>query len=324
MSKVPTPLSDEELAVLAAAHADERLAAVRDGFARGWAFTAIKMTGGPDSQARGKRPIQTGWSEAPFPFAEEAIEWARAGNIGVRTGAISGVIVVDVDAPELPAGIDLPETVTARTGGGGWHFYFAHPNVNIGNRARLIDAEGRELPIDIRGKGGQVIYPGSVHGRTGAPYRWVEGCSPIDVPLAPFPESIHRMMTQRKRLPVPPDGAAPTPRQRSTPFAGSSHYGRAALKAECARVAATTEGSRNDRLNRSSFALGQLIAGGELNPAEAERSLADAAAACGLSESEAIPTIASGIVAGSNHPRTAPPPAARGWRRIVIGGQANV
>lgn len=320
MSDHSSSITDRELAALAAAHAEERIAAVRDGFNRGWAFTRIKMTG----ENRGKRPINTGWSEAPKPFEDDVLEWARIGNVGLRTGPISGVVVVDVDAPELPAGIDLPLTVTARTGGGGWHFYFLYPTYGIGNKARLIDADGRTLPIDIRGTGGQVIFPGSVHGRTGVPYTWVEGRSPADVPLAPFPSSILKMMVQRKRRPETPEGGAPAPRPRSTPSAGTSAYGRAALKAECSRVAATPEGARNSNLNIAAFNAGTLIGGGALDRAEAERALMDAAAACGLSESEAMPTIKSGIVAGSNHPRTTPPPATRGWRRIVIGGRTNV
>lgn len=87
---------------------------------------------------------------------------------------------------------------------------------------------------------------------------------------------------------------------------GTAAYVRAAVDAECGAVASTPEGGRNARLNAASFALGQLIGGGVLDRAEAERSLKDAARACGLPDSEAVRTIRSGIGAGIREPRGVP------------------
>jgi len=90
----------------------------------------------------------------------------------------------------------------------------------------------------------------------------------------------------------------------------TSRYGQSALEGECDRVAASSEGYRNTQLNRSAFAIGQLILGGEVDRSSAERSLFEAACRCGLDsdpacgESGVRATIQSGIEAGMRQPRT--------------------
>lgn len=85
-------------------------------------------------------------------------------NIGVVTGAISGIVVIDVEKDGSVEG--LPITATAKTGGGGWHFYYKHPNRPIGNSARKI------APLtDVRGDGGYVVLPPSIHA-SGNSYEW--------------------------------------------------------------------------------------------------------------------------------------------------------
>lgn len=85
-------------------------------------------------------------------------------NIGAVTGAISGIVVIDVDKGGSTEG--LPATVTVQTGGGGWHLYYKHPEQVIGTNARKI------APLtDIRGDGGYVVLPPSVHA-SGNAYQW--------------------------------------------------------------------------------------------------------------------------------------------------------
>lgn len=105
--------------------------------------------------------------------------WPQA-NIGLLTGAVSGVIVLDIDprhggdktieALQKQFG-DLPLTWSVKTGGGGWHLYFKHPGGRIGNSAGKI-GEG----IDLRGDGGYIVFPPS---RTAdKPHRWTKGNAP--------------------------------------------------------------------------------------------------------------------------------------------------
>ena len=114
--------------------------------------------------------------------------WPRAG-VGVVTGRVSGLVVLDVD-PAHGGGASLarleaahgplPATVACRTGGGGRHLYFAHPGGVVRNRAGL--AQG----LDLRGDGGYVVAPPSLH-PSGGRYRWEPGRSPWELEPAPLP-----------------------------------------------------------------------------------------------------------------------------------------
>jgi hypothetical protein len=75
------------------------------------------------------------------------------------------------------------------------------------------------------------------------------------------------------------------------------------LQREIDKLLATAEGNRNTQLNKSAYALGQLIATGSLNRSIVEARLFDSAQAIGLGEREAIATIRSGLDAGMRVPR---------------------
>jgi hypothetical protein len=86
-------------------------------------------------------------------------------------------------------------------------------------------------------------------------------------------------------------------------------YGKAALEHEIAALASTLKGGRNAALNRASFSLHQLVAGGELDGAEVRNRLFAAATANGLMDDpedgpqSVARTIASGARAGLQLPR---------------------
>ena len=99
-------------------------------------------------------------------------------NIGIATGEASGgLIVIDVDVDpdkgedgmerlrtwEITNG-DLPETVCAETGRGGMHLLFKSDQP-IGCSVNA------DYGIDIRGDGGYIVAPPSVH-PNGRPYAW--------------------------------------------------------------------------------------------------------------------------------------------------------
>jgi hypothetical protein len=120
----------------------------------------------PDEQHDGKVPI-IAWKEYQhrLPTDDELCRWFdHDSNIAVICGAISGVVVVDADSPDALQWIRrrLPytpwQTKTAR----GFHLWYRHPGIRVGNRARLDTSDGK-LAIDVRGDGGYVIAPGSIH-----------------------------------------------------------------------------------------------------------------------------------------------------------------
>jgi len=104
-------------------------------------------------------------------------EWWEAhpnANIGMPTGATSGWVVLDVDKGNggFASLAALPEGkldgLLVHTGGGGYHVYFKHPGFEIKNKTRLNGLDG----IDVRGDGGYVVVPPSIHPDTGKPYKW--------------------------------------------------------------------------------------------------------------------------------------------------------
>ena len=254
--------------------------------------------------SRGKKPL-INWDEfqGRKPTEAEAQEWRDRwpdANYGIVTGAISGIVVLDIDDMDaarewIEANGGLLRTPCVRTAKGE-HYYFKHPGRETKNGTRI------SLMCDFRGDGGYVIAPGSVHD-TGVLYEWI--VSPEEAEYAPLPAWIEEALYREKPEPRRLDVAAVHPRNGSTP------YGRKALDDECSAVQTAAEGARNDTLNRAAFSLGQLAAGGELQRIEAETALQQAARACGLPDTEARNTIRSGLDAGAKQPRTAPEDADR-------------
>ncbi|MCA9320468.1 MAG: bifunctional DNA primase/polymerase [Planctomycetes bacterium] len=237
----------------------------------------------------GKKPAINEWQKLGVPAVDTALKWAAAGNIGLCAGQ-SGLLILDCDPRHggSPDDLQLPKTVSVETGGGGWHFYFTMPRPPLGNSSGALPPGW-----DVRGVGGQVVFPGSVHPETGQEYRWSR--SPDDCEIAELPPEILSLIREKKHK------AAPV---RTSIFAGACRaYGKTALTQECLTVAHAPEGERNNTLNRAAFALGQIVATGELDRETVENDLLTAANVCGLPVGEAQRTIESGLSAGLKSPR---------------------
>lgn len=186
----------------------------------------------------------------------------------------------------LAAQEPLPPGRTIRTGSGGRHFYFAHPGQTVRNDA------GRRLGagLDVRGDGGYVIAPPSIHvsgGRYSVAGRGGE--------LPELPGWLLGLL--RKEEPAP----RPTP--AGLPVEHGDKWARAAANGELQELRHASPGLRNSTLNRVSFKLGQIIGAGLLDQSEIEQSLVDAGLAVGLPEREAVRTVRSGLSAGVELPR---------------------
>ena len=81
------------------------------------------------------------------------------------------------------------------------------------------------------------------------------------------------------------------------------YYGRAALQKEIEILRNTEKGGRNVQLNKSCFALGQLIAAGVLDRSAAYAALYAAAMDIGLPEDEIERTLNKSLAAGEKEPR---------------------
>lgn len=134
---------------------------------------------GPD-----KKPL-VAWKEfqTRIPTIEEVTAWwtkCPTANIGMPTGKLSGISVVDIDPRHggvVPEGMPNMTTII-KTGGGGWHYYFTH----VDGVKNSSDENGTGFPgVDIRGEGGYVVVPPSHHA-SGNDYEVV-----VEMDLIPFP-----------------------------------------------------------------------------------------------------------------------------------------
>lgn len=100
--------------------------------------------------------------------------------------------------------------------------------------------------------------------------------------------------------------AAELRRLHASASVAGTPYARAALQQELNALSNAPVGARNNQLNRSAFALGQLIGTHALDRQEVEAALTLLARSLGLPDTEAHNTIQSGLNSGIAQPRTIP------------------
>lgn len=166
---------------------------------RGWAVLPLA--------AKDKRPLGNlvphGWKDATTDEGAIGRWWQcePMGNLGIRTGAGTGLVVLDIDPRnggtenlrelEQQHG-ELPCTVMSLTGGGGTHIFFQHPGGVLKSK---ILAPG----VEVKADGGYVVAPPSIH-PSGEVYCWEASSHPDDVILAQLPEWLLHLMS-RERTP---------------------------------------------------------------------------------------------------------------------------
>ena len=129
-------------------------------------------------------------------------------NVGIATGKVSAIVVLDVDpknggnaslaALEAQYG-KLPDTWTVKTGGGGRHFYFAYPSFDVPSSHSSIGAG-----LDFQSDGSLVVASPSLHA-SGARYEFVKNFEPESFPIAPTPRWLEELALNAKSVRVNSD-----------------------------------------------------------------------------------------------------------------------
>ena len=243
----------------------------------------------------GKRPlVEHGFHEATAAARQVASWWRRwpAANIGVPTGAASGVEVVDVDRRTTSSGFAAFDRAQKAGLAGGWSALVRTPSG--GMHAYYPDEPGRpqrswqvaRAHLDFRGTGGYVIVP------------------PSTIPVAEHLLGTYELISGPQSTPGPIDALAlrdfltPRPEHPFRPDGGS--------RAQDARrltvwVAALREGERNRGLFWAACRLAET--GAPL--VSALDMLGPAAEHAGLPPSEVFTTIRSAYrTVGATSPRT--------------------
>jgi len=245
-----------------------------------------------------ERRITRGWSTTPY-------------NVGIACGP-SRLVVVDLDTPKpgdtppgewdrpgirtgadvlaalaVEAGQPYPgDTYTVSTPSGGTHLYFTAPaGADFRNTAGSLGPL-----VDTRAGGGYVVAAGSEANGRGYVVQ-------VDGPAAELPGWL---VDRLRPAELPPQQAV----QVTVPGGRAGAYLRAAIEAEIARVTGSPARGHNTALYRAAIALGQLVAGGDLDERDVTAWLTEAAASVGQRPGEAARTIASGLQAGARRPRS--------------------
>ena len=161
-----------------------------------------------------KRPPMVGWQTAATSNPTTIRTWFEGQfkdcGLGIATGEFRDryLIVIDIDDRPEFSGSDtlndleqlhgkLPETVEVITGSGGRHIYFL-TDAPIRN-----EASGRlGVGIDVRGIGGQVLAPPTIH-PNGKRYEWIEGKSIANTPPADMPLWMVLILTEKAEPTTP-------------------------------------------------------------------------------------------------------------------------
>ncbi len=220
--------------------------------------------------AGGKTPLTGhGFKEATTDPEQVRRWWASRpnANIGIAAGKTAGgafLTVVDLDKkPEK--GVNgfatlyewqkengvLPATLTAKTGGGGYHYYFIS-HEPFKNGANIL---GENSGVDIRSEGGYVVAPPSIH-KSGARYEWDGG---FDAARIADGGAVLNKLCEKQR---PTASANPPPPSPTCSENGTRIADRAtAVPLDKASAAiqrmglSFAEGSRNDSLFRLAASL---------------------------------------------------------------------
>ena len=150
---------------------------------------------------KGKKPFENNWQqwcEKKRSFSPN--DYKNGINAGIPGGPANRVIFLDIDYLEKfklmlkEKGWNIPTTRLHETGRGLPHFVYEYPkNGHEYGCTSVKDPDGEVDPVsgkvktvfDIKGLGGQVVAPGSIHPETGKPYT-VKQIAPI----APCPQWI--------------------------------------------------------------------------------------------------------------------------------------
>jgi hypothetical protein len=272
---------------------------------------ACKVTCTPDGIQADKKARGT-WLDYQRKRAtpDEITAWAEQypdANWAVVTGAVSGIVVIDTDtqeAEEYAQSLGLPATLTVHTGGGGHHRYYAHPGIRVGNKQAVHGVKG----LDIRGDGGYVVAPPSIH-PSGNAYVWA---GQPGEKLAALPSWAWTEDQKQNVSSQPPNNNGNGNGKREEAYIRSAIEGK--LRDATSRVAQAPDGAKHEVLREAANMLGGYIHLQIIDDQVIKRELMQALPSTVKDRGLAERTIEDGLEWGKARPLTidVPPPSSNG------------
>jgi hypothetical protein len=212
------------------------------------------------------------------------------GQLAVRTGAVSGLLVVDIDPDHggnasfanLIARSLVPRTLSVQTGSWGTHLYYRHPGQHMPSRPMP-----RRKGIDIKADGGYVVLPPSIHHRTGRPYQWRYGWDEV--------EEMPPALVTACLPPMPAKSPTPQNRPITTQQGGGISHPDKLLNAHLDAVRRAAEGHRRTTLYGAARGVARMVAARAIEHTTAVAALTEVGREAGQTEREIRAAIAGGF-----------------------------
>lgn len=195
-------------------------------------------------------------------------------NVGIPTGLINNIFVVDIDGEQGIESLNRLELIYGKLNaptvitGKGKHLYFKMPEIDIKSSVSKIADH-----IDIRANGGYVVAPPSVH-ENGHRYTWENFALNKDFPEAPSWLISLISNIEKEHLPV---------------------------SSVLEEIASAPEGERNYTLYRRAISLINRSKKEYLNMNEVKQNIINAAILSGLSKEEATKTFDNALKFAETH-----------------------
>ena len=219
---------------------------------------------------QGKTPLCDGGFKAATKEPEQIKGWSKQFsqfNLAMPTGHENGIFVVDIDGKDGFKSLEILENkfgklnAPSASTGKGKHLYFKYPtDIHIKNSVKKISSG-----IDIRGEGGYVVVPPSIH-ENGNKYSW-ENTNLQDISFPEAPQWLLNLIEN------PPET-------------------KLELQNLLDKIANAPEGERNQTLlENSRYILNYLSKHKEIDPDETVKKMFEVAQKNGLPEKEIQKTI---------------------------------
>ncbi|MCB9813209.1 MAG: bifunctional DNA primase/polymerase [Pseudomonadales bacterium] len=141
----------------------------RQYISKGFPIFPVNLWWDQEKQKWMKQPLIKKWEQQSVPTEEDLRKWSNISKFnawGLVTGKKSGVVVLDIDNPDLIKEFNLPHTPRVRSISGGYHYYLEYPK-----DAEVKSHKGILPKVDIRADKGFIVIPPSAADQEHA-YTW--------------------------------------------------------------------------------------------------------------------------------------------------------
>lgn len=138
---------------------EQLLSTGRQYISKGFPIFPVNLWWDQEKQKWMKQPLIKKWEQQSVPTEDDLRKWSSISKFnawGLVTGKKSGLVVLDIDNPELVKEFNLPHTPRVCSISGGYHYYLEYPaHIEVRSHKGILPK------IDIRADKGFIVIPPS-------------------------------------------------------------------------------------------------------------------------------------------------------------------